>query len=70
MKTLLLYPCCLVAVSVLLHVSNADAARLNWNIYADEQEFRDKLDAANLDEKIKDELFFSYVAKYFFLIPE
>ena len=61
MKELIFYPCCMVAVSVLLHVSNADAARLNWNIYADEQEFRDKLDAANLDEKIKDELFFSYV---------
>ena len=61
MKTLLLYPCCLVAVSVLLLGGNAEAARLNWNIYADEQEFRDKLDAANLDEKIKDELFFSYV---------
>ena len=61
MKELIFYPCCMVAVSVLLHVSNADAARLNWNIYADEQEFRDKLDAANLDEKIKDELFFAYV---------
>lgn len=65
MKPLLLSPCCLVAVSVLLHVSNADAARLNWNTgvtsFADEQEFRDKLDAANLDEKIKDELFFAYV---------
>lgn len=61
MKELIFYPCCMVAVSVLLHVSNADAARLNWNIYADEQEFRDKLDAANLDEKIKDEIFFAYV---------
>ena len=61
MKPLLLSPCCLVAVSVLLLGGNAEAARLNWNIYADEQEFRDKLDAANLDEKIKDELFFSYV---------
>ena len=61
MKPLLLSPCCLVAVSVLLLGGNADAARLNWNIYADEQEFRDKLDAANLDEKIKDELFFAYV---------
>ena len=61
MKELIFYPCCMVAVSVLLHVSNADAARLNWNIYADEQEFRDKLDATNLDEKIKDELFFAYV---------
>ena len=70
MKELIFYPCCMVAVSVLLLGGNAEAARLNWNIYADEQEFRDKLDAANLDEKIKDELFFSYVAKYFFLIPE
>ena len=61
MKPLLLSPCCLVAVSVLLLGGNAEAARLNWNIYADEQEFRDKLDAANLDEKIKDELFFAYV---------
>lgn len=61
MKTLLLSPCCLVAVSVLLIGGNAEAARLNWNIYADEQEFRDKLDATNLDEKIKDEIFFAYV---------
>lgn len=61
MKEWIFYPCCMVAVSVLLHVSNADAARLNWNIYADEQEFRDKLDAANLDEKIKDDIFFAYV---------
>ena len=61
MKPLLLSPCCLVAVSVLLLGGNAEAARLNWNIYADEQEFRDKLDATNLDEKIKDELFFAYV---------
>ena len=65
MKPLLLSPCCLVAVSVLLLGGNAEAARLNWNTgvtsFADEQEFRDKLDAANLDEKIKDELFFSYV---------
>ena len=51
----------LITISVLLLGGNAEAARLNWNIYADEQEFRDKLDAANLDEKIKDELFFSYV---------
>lgn len=65
MKPLLLSPCCLVAVSVLLLGGNAEAARLNWNTgvtsFADEQEFRDKLDAANLDEKIKDELFFAYV---------
>ena len=61
MKPLLLSPCCLVAVSVLLLGGNAEAARLNWNIYADEQEFRDKLDATNLDEKIKDEIFFAYV---------
>ena len=51
----------LITISVLLLGGNAEAARLNWNIYADEQEFRDKLDAANLDEKIKDELFFAYV---------
>lgn len=57
MKPLLLSPCCLVAVSVLLHVSNADAARVNW----DELEFRDELDKTNLDEKIKDEIFFAYV---------
>ena len=61
MKPLLLSSCCLVAVSVLLIGGNAEAAKLNWNIYADEQEFRNKLDAANLDEKIKDELFFAYV---------
>lgn len=61
MKELIFYPCCMVAVSVLLHVSNADAARLYWANVADEQEFRDKLDAANLDEKIKDELFSAYV---------
>lgn len=65
MKPLLLSPCCLVAVSVLLLGGNAEAARLNWNTgvtsFADEQEFRDKLDAANLDEKIKDEIFFAYV---------
>ena len=61
MKPLLLSPCCLVAVSVLLLGGNAEAARLNLNSIADEQEFRDKLDAANLDEKIKDELFFAYV---------
>ena len=51
----------LITISVMLLGGNAEAARLNWNIYADEQEFRDKLDAANLDEKIKDELFFAYV---------
>ena len=51
----------LITISVLLLGGNAEAARLNWNIYADEQEFRDKLDAANLDEKIKDGLFFAYV---------
>lgn len=51
----------LITISVLLLGGNAEAARLNWNTYADELEFRDKLDAANLDEKIKDELFFAYV---------
>ena len=65
MKPLLLSPCCLVAVSVLLLGGNAEAARLNWNTgvtsFADEQEFRDKLDATNLDEKNKDEIFFAYV---------
>ena len=61
MKPLLLSPCCLVAVSVLLLGGNAEAARLNLNSIADEQEFRAELDATNLDEKIKDELFFAYV---------
>lgn len=55
----------LITISVLLLGGNAEAARLNLNTgvtsFADEQEFRDKLDAANLDEKIKDEIFFSYV---------
>lgn len=60
MKTLLLSPCCLVAVSVLLLVGNADAARLNWATF-DEQAFRAELDKNNLDEKIKDEIFFAYV---------
>ena len=61
MKPWLLSPCCLVAVSVLLLGGNAEAARLNLNSIADEQEFRAELDATNLDEKIKDELFFAYV---------
>lgn len=60
MKTLLLSPCCLVAVSVLLLVGNADASRLNWATF-DEQAFRAELDKNNLDEKIKDEIFFAYV---------
>lgn len=61
MKELIFYPCCMVAVSVLLLGGNAEAARLNWNIYADEQAFRAELDATNLDEKNKDEIFFAYV---------
>lgn len=61
MKPLLLSPCCLVAVSVLLLGGNAEAARLNLNSIADEQEFRAELDKTNLDEKNKDEIFFAYV---------
>ena len=61
MKEWIFYPCCMVAVSVLLLGGNAEAARLNLNSIADEQEFRAELDATNLDEKIKDELFFAYV---------
>ena len=60
MKTLLLYPCCLVAVSVLIIGGNAEAARLSWVTF-DEQAFRAELDKNNLDEKIKDEIFFAYV---------
>ena len=60
MKTLLLYPCCLVAVSVLIIGGNAEAARLSWVTF-DEQAFRAELDKTNLDEKIKDEIFFAYV---------
>ena len=60
MKTLLLYPCCVVAVSVLLLGGNAEAARLNWATF-DEQAFRAELDKTNLDTKIKDEIFFAYV---------
>ena len=60
MKTLLLSPCCLVAVSVLLLGGNAEAARLSWVTF-DEQAFRAELDKTNLDEKIKDEIFFAYV---------
>ena len=61
MKPLLLSPCCLVAVSVLLLGGNAEAARLNLNSIADEQEFRAELDKTNLDKKNKDEIFFAYV---------
>ena len=50
----------LITISVLLHVGNADAARLNWATF-DELAFRAELDAAKLDEKIKDEIFFAYV---------
>ena len=60
MKTLLLSPCCLVAVSVLIIGGNAEAARLSWATF-DEQGFRAELDKTNLDEKIKDEIFFAYV---------
>ena len=60
MKTLLLYPFCLVAVSVLIIGGNAEAARLSWVTF-DEQAFRAELDKTNLDEKIKDEIFFAYV---------
>ena len=60
MKTLLLYPCCLVAVSVLIIGGNAEAARLSWVTF-DGQAFRAELDKNNLDEKIKDEIFFAYV---------
>ena len=60
MKELIFYPCCMVAVSALLHVSNAEAARFYWPS-SDEQAFRAELDKNNLDEKIKDEIFFAYV---------
>ena len=60
MKPLLLSPCCLVAVSVLIIGGNAEAARLSCVTF-DEQTFRAELDKTNLDEKIKDEIFFAYV---------
>ena len=55
MKTLLLSACCLIAVS------SAFAAKLNIGTATDELEFRAELDKTNLDEKIKDEIFFAYV---------
>ena len=61
MKEWIFYPCCMVAVSVLLLGGNAEAARLNLNSIADEQEFSAELDATNIDEKIKDEIFVAYV---------
>ena len=61
MKTLLLSPCCIVAVSVLLLVGNAEAAKLNWNTAAEELEFRAALNETNLDKKIKNEIFVAYV---------
>lgn len=61
MKTLLLSTCCLVAGSVLLLGGNAEAARLNWATASDELEFRAKLDETNLDEKIKDEIYYAYI---------
>lgn len=60
MKTLLLSPCCLVAVSVLILGGNAEAARLFFPTF-DELAFRAELNQTNLDTKIKDEIFFAYV---------
>lgn len=60
MKTLLLSPCCVVAVSVLLIGGNAEAARLFFPTF-DELAFRAELNKTNLDTKIKDEIFFAYV---------
>ena len=49
----------LIIISVMLVGGNADARPLRVPFDADA--FRAELDAANLDEKIKDELFFAYV---------
>lgn len=51
---------CLVLASLLASAS-AFAAKLNWNTASEELEFRAELDETNLDEKIKDEIFFAYV---------
>lgn len=51
---------CLVLASLLASAS-AFAAKLNWKTAPEELEFRAELDETNLDEKIKDEIFFAYV---------
>ena len=51
----------LISISVLLLGGNADAAKLNLATAADEVMFRAELNETNLDEKIKDEIFFAYV---------
>ena len=52
---------CLVLACLLASASTFAAKLTRMVTYSDEQEFREELDKTNLDEKIKDELFFAYV---------
>lgn len=52
-------PCLVLAC--LLASASTFAAKFNWNPTPGELEFRAELDKTNLDEKIKDDIFFAYV---------